>query len=102
MEDATQWKDAIVKELQALIDMGTWELVKLPKGRKAVGCRIVLKRKFNADGTVSKYKARAVLKGYAQRKHIDFEETFAPVGRLETFDADWRVVSRVLQTRVPT
>ena len=39
MEDATQWKDAIVKELQALIDMGTWELVKLPKGRKAVGCQ---------------------------------------------------------------
>ena len=85
MKDAPKWKEAIVKELQALIDMNTWELVPLPKGRKAVGCRMVLKRKFNADGTIDKYKARAVLKGYAQRKHIDYEETFAPVGRLETF-----------------
>ena len=85
MKDAPKWKEAIVKELQALIDMNTWELVPLPKGRKAVGCRMVLKRKFNADGTIDKYKARAVLKGYAQRKHVDYEETFAPVGRLETF-----------------
>ena len=46
---------------------------------------MVLKRKFNLDGTVSRWKARAVLKGYAQRKGIDYEETFAPVGKLETF-----------------
>ena len=85
MEDAEQWKEAIGTELQALIDMGTWKLVPLPKGRKAVGCRMVLKRKFNLDGTVSRWKARAVLKGYAQRKGIDYEETFAPVGKLETF-----------------
>jgi hypothetical protein len=65
--------------------MGTWKLVPLPKGRKAVGCRMVLKSKFNLDGTVSRWKARAVLKGYAQREHIDYEETFAPVGKLETF-----------------
>ena len=83
MEDAEQWKEAIGPELQALIDMGTWKLVPLPKGRKAVGCRMVLKRKFNLDGTVSRWKARAVLKGYAQRKGIDYEETFAPVGKLE-------------------
>ena len=46
---------------------------------------MVLKRKFNLDGTVSKWKARAVLKGYAQRPNIDYGETFAPVGKLETF-----------------
>ena len=46
---------------------------------------MVLKRKFNLDGTVSKWKARAVLKGYAQRANIDYGETFAPVGKLETF-----------------
>jgi hypothetical protein len=45
---------------------------------------MVLRRKFNLDGTVSRWKARAVLKGYAQREHIDYEETFAPVGKLET------------------
>ena len=46
---------------------------------------MVLKRKFNLDGTVSRWKARAVLKGYAQRANIDYGETFAPVGKLETF-----------------
>ena len=59
MEDAEQWKEAIGTELQALIDMGTWKLVPLPKGRKAVGCRMVLKRKFNLDGTVSPGPAHA-------------------------------------------
>ena len=85
MSDRDQWKQAVKDELNTLIDMGTWKLVPLPKGRKAVGCRMVLKRKFNLDGTVSRWKARAVLKGYAQREHIDYEETFAPVGKLETF-----------------
>jgi hypothetical protein len=37
------------------------------------------------DATVSRWEARAVLKGYAQREHIDYEETFAPFGKLETF-----------------
>jgi hypothetical protein len=58
MSDRDQWKQAVEDELNKLIEMGTWKLVPLPKGRKAVGCRVVLKRKFNLDGTVSRWKAR--------------------------------------------
>jgi hypothetical protein len=47
--DREQWKQAVKYELNTPIEMGTWELVPLPKGRKAVGCRMVLKRKFNLD-----------------------------------------------------
>jgi hypothetical protein len=74
MSDRDQWKQAVKDELNTPIEMGTWKLVPLPKGRKAVGCRMVLKRKFNLDGTgtVSRWNARAVLKGYAQREHIDY------------------------------
>jgi hypothetical protein len=46
----------------------TWELVALPKHKKAIECKWVYKVKHNADGSMSRYKARLVAKGYAQQK----------------------------------
>ena len=43
--------------------------------------------KHNADGSVSRYKARLVAKEYAQKYGIDYEETFNPVARMETVRA---------------
>ena len=57
---------------------GTWSLVDLPIGKKAIGTKWVLKLKHKPDGSIERYKARLVVKGYAQEKGIDFEETFAP------------------------
>lgn len=80
--DAGKWKEALGKEYASLMDNGTWALVELPEGRKAIGCKWVLKIKRNPDGSVNKYKARLVIKGYAQKYGIDYNETYAPVMQL--------------------
>ncbi|KAG8489717.1 hypothetical protein CXB51_017702 [Gossypium anomalum] len=61
----------------------TWDLVERPE-KKVIGVRWVFRAKFNADGSLNKHKARLVVKGYCQQYGVDFEETFAPVARLDT------------------
>ena len=58
-----------------------WEVVSRPRDRSVVGSRWIYKIKYVADGSIEKYKARFVAKGYAQKEGIDNEETFAPVAR---------------------
>jgi hypothetical protein len=85
MPDARKWKDAVIKELTSLKDMGTYRIVSLPPGRKAVGCKPVLTRKFRSNGEIEKWKARCVLLGYRQREGVDYKETFAPTGGFSSF-----------------
>ena len=81
--DAELWKKGIQDEMDALVKMNTWELVKLPHGRKALGCKWVLTIKNKSDGT-KRYKARLVVKGFMQESGIDYQETFAPVIKIQT------------------
>jgi len=62
----------------------TWDLVDRPEGRKVIGVKWIFKTKFNADNSINKYKARLVVKGYAQIFGVDYSDTFAPVARLDT------------------
>ncbi|KAL5715795.1 hypothetical protein ACHQM5_017567 [Ranunculus cassubicifolius] len=83
-EDGTEWKMAMDEEMQSLHKNQTWELVKLPKGKKPIGSKWVFTIKDgapNSDGTVQgvRYKARLVAKGYAQQEGVDYNEVFSPV-----------------------
>nr|GEV84518.1 hypothetical protein [Tanacetum cinerariifolium] len=60
-----------------------WELVNKPFGKTVIKLKWLWKNKKDEDQTVIRNKARLVAKGYAQEEGIDFEESFAPVARLE-------------------
>ena len=59
------------------------DLVPRPKNKNIIGTKWVFKNKMNEDGQVIRNKARPICKGYAQVEGMDFEETFAPMARLE-------------------
>ena len=67
------------EELQALAKAQTWDLVTLPLRKTVVGCRWVYKIKTKSDGSIDRYKARLIAKGFNQEYNSDYEETFAPI-----------------------
>jgi Reverse transcriptase (RNA-dependent DNA polymerase) len=78
------WKKAMEEELQALEKNNTWNIITLPKNKKPVGCKWVYKIKYNYGGTIERYKARLVAKGFTQTYGVDYQETFAPVAKMNT------------------
>eukprot|EP00252_Welwitschia_mirabilis_P028029 TRINITY_DN992_c0_g1_i5.p1 TRINITY_DN992_c0_g1~~TRINITY_DN992_c0_g1_i5.p1 ORF type:complete len:816 (+),score=171.97 TRINITY_DN992_c0_g1_i5:277-2448(+) len=76
--DAVKWKAAMEDEWKSLKQNNTWDLVELPKGRKALHSRWIFRLKNEANGE-KRYKARLVVKGFAQKPGIDFTEIFSPV-----------------------
>ncbi|KXJ81160.1 hypothetical protein RP20_CCG021493 [Aedes albopictus] len=83
-DDRTSWCDAMREELEALKLNDTWELTDLPPGRRALKCKWVYRIKTNVDGTVDRYKARLVIKGFSQQKGVDYDQTYSPVVRYAT------------------
>eukprot|EP00253_Pinus_taeda_P033287 PITA_33287 len=89
-EDAIKdrkWIEAMDEEINAIERNKTWDLVEIPKGKEVIGVKWVYKTKSNAEGKIERHKERLVVKGYKQQYGRDYEETFAPVDRMETVRA---------------
>jgi hypothetical protein len=77
------WVNAMHEELENYERNQVWELVEPPPNCKPIGTKWVWKNKEGENGEVVRNKSRLVSQGYSQKEGIDYEETFAPVARLE-------------------
>nr|GEU77298.1 retrotransposon-related protein [Tanacetum cinerariifolium] len=80
--EAPYWKEAIQSEIDSIVQNNTWKLVDLPSGHKPIGYKWIFKKKLRSNGTIEKYKAHLVAKGYHQKEHQDFFDTYSPVIRI--------------------
>lgn len=82
--EAPLWQCSMEEEMKSLTDNSTWELVELPKDRKSIKCRWVFLTKCDTQGNTKRLRSRVIAKGFSQTEGIDYEETFAPVARLDS------------------
>ncbi|GJZ91311.1 retrovirus-related pol polyprotein from transposon TNT 1-94 [Tanacetum coccineum] len=75
---------AMQEELNQYIANDVWELVPQPRNMTIIGTKWVFRNKLDKNGIVSRNKARLVAQGYNQQEGIDYDETYAPVARLES------------------
>ncbi|GJV96776.1 zf-CCHC domain-containing protein [Tanacetum coccineum] len=78
------WVVAMQEELNKFVANDVWELVSLPVSQSVIGTKWVFRNKLDENGIVSRNKARLVAQGYNQQEGIDYDETYAPVARLES------------------
>ncbi|KAD3337006.1 hypothetical protein E3N88_32526 [Mikania micrantha] len=83
-EHKREWVEAMQDEMNSLYEKNTFELVKLPKGKKALKNKWVYKLKIEKHTSRPRYKARLMVKGFSQRKGIDFDEIFSPVVKMSS------------------
>ncbi|GJR42713.1 retrovirus-related pol polyprotein from transposon TNT 1-94 [Tanacetum coccineum] len=78
------WIIAMQEELNQFVANDVWELVPQPKNMTIIGTKWVYRNKLDENDVVSRNKARLVAQGYNQQEGIDYDETYAPVARLES------------------
>jgi histone deacetylase 1/2 len=78
------WSAAMCSEYNALVENVTWQLIPKPPGANIVSGKWVYCHKFHSDGSLARYKARWVVRGFCQEYGIDYEETFSPVVKPST------------------
>jgi len=78
------WQESMKAEVEALELNHTWSIVDVLPNVKPIGCKWVYKIKRHPDGSIERYKACLVTKGFAQTEGVDYFETFSPVVKMAT------------------
>ena len=81
METRKNWEQGLNEEMDSLIRNQTWDLVEFPIGKRALQNKWVYRLK-EEDAGKKQYKARLFVKGFAQKKGINFDEIFPPVVKI--------------------
>ena len=87
VEEALQdesWVETMHDELLQFQRNDVWTLVPKPEGEHIIGTKWIFRNKTNEEGNVIHNKARFVAQGYSQMEGVDYDETFAPVARMES------------------
>nr|GFC10807.1 hypothetical protein [Tanacetum cinerariifolium] len=82
--DAEMCMFALTEELHQFDRLDVWEVVDRPLCTNVINLKWIWKNKRDEENTVIQNKSRLVANGYAQKDGVDFEESFAPVARLES------------------
>jgi hypothetical protein len=101
-----QWEEAELKEITSILENDTYEMVRCPAGVSPLKGRWVLDVKSKADGSLERFKARFVVKGFMQKYGVDYFDTAAPVSKMATTRAflanahmkGWRVTQLDIST----
>ena len=88
--EGLMWKKVIKSEIDFILHNHTCELVDLPPSCKPLRSKWVFKRKRKVDGSIDKYKARLVIKGYKQIEGLDYFDTYSPLTRIHSI---WMVLA---------
>lgn len=87
------WLEAMQDELLQFRTNEVWTLVPRPTSVNVIGTELIFKNKSNENGIVTRNMARLVAQGYTQVEGVDFDETLAPVARLESITLSYCMLS---------
>jgi len=80
--DSIHWKRAMDTEYNSLIQNSIWQLVDPPPDHNIINTKWLFCRKYKSDGSLARYKARFVARGFSQQEGLNYVETFSPILRM--------------------